>query len=78
MVYVMLRVAVVRVLQHPFLVVVQLHEVGCVVRVVWIFHLVLTIAVSGIGNVGRRLIVAFVVASDHTFLVLLKFSTVNG
>ena len=63
MVYVMLRVAVVRVLQHPFLVVVRLREVGCVVRVVWIFHLVLTIAVSGIGNVGRILIVALVVAS---------------
>ena len=77
-VYVKLRVAVVRVHQRPCLVVVRLREVDCVVRVVWIFHLVLTIAVSGIENVGRILIVAFVVASDHTFLVLLKFSTVNG
>ena len=78
-VHVKLRVAVVRVHQRPCLVVVQLREVDCVVRVVWTFHLVLTIAVSDIvGIVDHVLIVAFVVASGHTFLVSLMFLTVNG
>ena len=70
-----MRVAVVRVLQHPFLVAVLLRETCREVCVVSPSRLVLASGVFGIVVGGLALIVAFVVALGHTFQVLVMFLT---
>ena len=78
MVVLKMRVAVVRVLQHPFLVAVLLREACHEVCVFSPSHLVLANGVFGIVVGGLALIVAFVVAVGHTSQVLVTFLTVIG